>query len=138
MSKTPDVSGVIAASKAAKAGGRGRRSPVYLWLKARHDELQAAFEENAPSWQAVADYLAEGGVLNGNGSRPTAVSVRSAWLRVRKTVAEQRAKKPPAPSSPLSPAAHQQVRPSPAPSPETEADEPRFKFPFSKTRRVDE
>jgi hypothetical protein len=91
---TPDVAGAIAAIAQAKAHGRGRKSPVFLWLLTHHDELVVAFEVNAPSWPALAPYLGKGGVLNGDGKPPTASSVQNAWARVRKRVAGKPARKP--------------------------------------------
>ena len=126
--KPPDMAGAVSAIAEARARGRGRKSPVYLWLRSRHDELEAAFEENAPSWSALAKYLGDGGVMSGDGTRPTATSVRNAWLRVRKAVAEQRRKRG-RPAGPPAPAAVQDAPEAP------EADElPAPSFPFVKAK----
>lgn len=88
MSKPPscaaDVAGAIEAIRKAKAIGRGRRSPVYLWFWKRHDALAAAFEENAPSWPALAEYLGNHGVLDGHGKPPSAGATENAWWRVKR------------------------------------------------------
>ena len=86
MTKKPtaDVAGAIAAMQATPARGRGRKSSAYLWLHARHDALAKAFDENPPSWIALAKYLGDNGITNGDGDAPSASSLRSAWLRVVK------------------------------------------------------
>jgi hypothetical protein len=91
MSKPPNVAGALAAMSKAKAGGRGRKSAVYLWLRQNHDELEAAFKVNAPSWPAMADYLGKSGIKGGDGNRPTPAGVRSAWARVVDDIAKRRA-----------------------------------------------
>jgi hypothetical protein len=88
----PDLAGALAAMRRSPARGRGRKSPVYLWLAARHDPLAAAFAREAPSWAALARYLGEGGVTGSDGLPPTAASVRSAWLRVVEATARRRAR----------------------------------------------
>ncbi|MEA2731783.1 MAG: hypothetical protein QOF70_6258 [Acetobacteraceae bacterium] len=90
---TADVAGAIAAMQATPARGRGRKSSAYLWLHARHDALAKAFDENPPSWIALAKYLGDNGITNGDGNAPTASSLRSAWLRVVKDVTRRRAGK---------------------------------------------
>ena len=90
MSKPASVAGALAAMGKAKAGGRGRKSDVYLWLRNNHDELEAAFRINAPSWPAMADYLNRCGIKGGDGTPPTAAAVRSAWTRVTGDVAKRR------------------------------------------------
>jgi hypothetical protein len=113
--KPPDVAGAVSAIRKAKARGRGRKSPVFLWLMARHDELEAAFKENAPSWPALAEYLGQGGILSGDGAMPTATSVQNAWARVRKHVATQRtASARPAPVTRPAPARPASPDPTPA------------------------
>jgi hypothetical protein len=111
MSKTPDLAGAIDAMKAITRGPR-KKSPVSEWLSARYDGLSAAFRERPASWKALADYLGDGGVLNAEGQRPTASSVRSAWIRLEAEMIRKRGGRrgslpsaglvtAPAPSSPV-------------------------------------
>ncbi len=88
----PDLAGAVAAMRKAPARGRGRRSPVYQWLAARHDALAALFEKEPPSWTALARYLGEGGITASDGLPPTASTVRSVWLRVAENAARRKAR----------------------------------------------
>jgi hypothetical protein len=91
MRKPPTVADALAAMSRAKAGGRGRKSQVHLWLRQNHDEIEAAFKLNAPSWPAMAEYLGKAGLKGGDGNLPTAAGVRSTWARVVDEVAKCRA-----------------------------------------------
>jgi hypothetical protein len=95
----PDTAGAIMAMK-ARARGPRRKSPIYEWLAARHDELAAAFRKTPPSWTALADYLGQGGVMNVDGALPTPSAVRTSWLRVEADLARKRGRR----ASPASPA----------------------------------
>jgi hypothetical protein len=142
MTKKPtaDVAGAIAAMRATPARGRGRKSSAYLWLHARHDALAKAFNENPPSWIALAKYLGDNGITNGDGNAPTASSLRSAWLRVVKDVARRRSgktfKRPTAAQTPVVASKPVDV---PAPSKPaigdiTDDDEPPSKPQFKRSR----
>lgn len=132
--RKPDVAGAVTAITEAQAIGRGRKSPVYLWLRERHDELQAAFELNAPSWSALAEYLGKGGIMSGNGTPPTATSVQNSWVRVRKSVKTSREKQRPSPpvaeAKKPQPAAPDYLTPEPELDPEQE-----FPVRFAKLRK---
>ena len=86
----PDVTQIVAKMRTARARGRGRRSPLYLWCRANHDRLVEEFERNAPSWAALADALAESGLTNGDNKRPTPNGARTTWYRVRREASEAR------------------------------------------------
>jgi|tagenome__1003787_1003787.scaffolds.fasta_scaffold19912411_2 hypothetical protein len=90
--KTPDIKGALEAMKAAS---RGRRSPLHEWLSANYDALEAAFSTAQPSWNALADYLAKGGVMGGGGKPASPAAVRQAWLRIQADVARRRTRSPP-------------------------------------------
>jgi hypothetical protein len=64
-----------------------------VWLHAHHVALAKAFDENPPSWIALAKYLGDNGITNGDGDAPSASSLRSAWLRVVREVTRRRAGK---------------------------------------------
>ena len=93
----PDVSEAIAEIRKAGAGGRGRRSPLYVWLRDSHDQLVREFERAGPAWDALAVFLGARGVLDGYGRKPTGRGTRAVWFRVRadlKAASEKRASEP--------------------------------------------
>lgn len=79
-------------------GGPGR-SPLYRWMRRHHDALAAAFAETVPAWDPLAARFASLGLTDANGKSPNATSARQTWYRVRRDVAEARAR--PAPSPPV-------------------------------------
>lgn len=92
---SPDLKGALERMKAATRGHR-RRSPVYQWLAARYDGLEAAFRTSQPSWKALADYLAEGGIMGADGAPVSPPALRATWLRVQAEATRRRAQsKPP-------------------------------------------
>ena len=104
MSKEPDVAGALAAIRSTSGGrGRGNRSGVYEWLFARYEQLAKGFEETPPGWKALAAYLAEHGIKGADNKPPTAVSTRSAWLRVVQMKTKRNAKKAEAEPAPVQP-----------------------------------
>lgn len=76
-----------------RAAGTGRRSSLYLWLYAHHDQLAAVFAQNGPSWARIANHLGKNGVVGDGGDPPAPETVRSAWYRVRRDVAAARARR---------------------------------------------
>ena len=129
----PDALEAIAAMRKERAGGRGRRSPLYLWLRANHDQLAREFETAGPAWDALAAFLGTRGVLDGRGQKPTGRGVRAVWFRVRAEVKAAGEKKPAQPilgvqlapqTKPSAPAPHGCDQAKPVRSPQTEADPP--------------
>jgi hypothetical protein len=99
-------------------GGSGH-SPLYRWLRARHDAFAVLVEETRPNWKGLAEGFTELGLSGPSGRALTAETVRHTWWRVRRDVAaarERRAKAtiPPA-AVPVTPMAA--VPPSPAAAP---------------------
>jgi hypothetical protein len=47
------------------------------------EALERGFQETAPSWEQLAKYLGDHGVMDGDGKRPTAIATRQAWYRAR-------------------------------------------------------
>jgi len=76
-----------------RAAGTGRRSMLYLWLHAHHDQLAEVFAQNGPSWTRIAGHLGKNGVVGDGGDPPAPETVRSAWYRVRRDVAAARARR---------------------------------------------
>ena len=77
---------------ATNRGKGGRRSPLYTWLRARHDTLAAAIEADGASWPTIAASLANVGLTDGTGKPPTPERARKCWHQVKKDVAAARQK----------------------------------------------
>jgi len=94
----------------ARAIGRGRRSQIYLWLRARHDQLVESFAETGPAWSSIAAHLGNIGLVGGWGKPPAPETVRKAWYLVRRDVAARAGSAPgvvfarPTTSAPVLPA----------------------------------
>ncbi len=73
-----------------QAHGRGIHSPLYRWMRARHDRLFEGLTR--PRWDKVAEFLASKGVVDGDGKPPSAENVRATWYRVRQDVAAMQAR----------------------------------------------
>jgi hypothetical protein len=131
-----DVADAVAAMNAATTKGRGRKAPVYRWLRSRYDELVVAFAENAPAWGALAQYLGSIGVTNQDGSLPAGEGVRSAWKRVVADAAK-RSVHTPTPTAPAGPEASAQ--PLVKPATKMEADDggrPKIKWTASRANQI--
>ena len=70
----------------------GRHSPLYAWMRARHDALAAAIEADGASWPTIATMLVKAGLTDGTGKAPTPERARKCWHQVRKDVAAARTK----------------------------------------------
>jgi hypothetical protein len=92
-----------------KKGGRGRYSPLYLWMKRNFDELSAEFAENGPQWAARVEAMGAAGLVDWNGRPPSVRTAQKTWYRLRQDMEE----KAPPPSSPP-------PLPDPSPIPEPE------------------
>ena len=124
-----------------RAAGTGRRSRLYLWLRAHHGKLVAEFGRNGPSWSQVARQLGNHGVLDGAGKQPAPETVRATWYRVRRDLAAARAGRSAPPRSALStlpsavPAvAHPPPFPKPVDPPAGDTDPPQRKFGLAQLR----
>ena len=73
----------------------GGRSPLYRWLKPRHDAFAALLAEKGgrPDWQALAARFAELGIMGGNGQPVSPEAARHTWWRVRRDVAQAMARR---------------------------------------------
>ena len=69
------------------------RSPLYRWMRQRHDALADAFTEAPPAWSAFASAVAAIGLTDADGKPPTAEGARQTWYRVRRDVAAARARR---------------------------------------------
>jgi len=76
-----------------RSAGTGRRSRLYLWLHAHHDQLVDVFAQNGPSWARIARHLGKNGIVGDEGDAPAPETVRSAWYRVRRDVARALARR---------------------------------------------
>jgi len=82
-----DLTQLITANRAKG----GRHSPVYCWMRTRHDALAAAIEADGASWPTIASMLVKAGLADGTGKPPTPERARKCWHQVRKDVAAARA-----------------------------------------------
>src|ERR1700682_5409842 len=89
---TVSVADLMAGNTTARTVGRGRRSQLYLWLRAHHDQLVEGFDRTGPSWSRIATHLGDNGVVDGAGKQPAPETVRTTWYRVRRDVAVVRAR----------------------------------------------
>jgi hypothetical protein len=73
----------------------GGRSPLYRWLKPRHDAFAALLAEEGgrPDWQALAARFAELGIMGGNGQPVSPEAARHTWWRVRRDIAQAMARR---------------------------------------------
>lgn len=92
------------------------RSPLYRWLRARHDTFASLLEETRPAWRTLADGFARLGITTPDGTPIAPETVRHTWWRVRRDVAVAREK--PAAGKPQTPAVTPITRPVPRPRPE--------------------
>jgi hypothetical protein len=127
-----------------RAAGTGRRSRLYLWLHAHHDQLAEVFAQNGPSWARIASHLGKNGVVGDGGDPPAPETVRSAWYRVRRDVAAALARRvgpasvdvivpPPVASSPPLVASPQPLL-VPASTPAGDPDPPPRRFDLARPR----
>jgi hypothetical protein len=77
------------------------RSPLYRWLRARHDSFASLLEETRPEWRTLAEGFARLGMTTPDGGPIAPETVRHTWWRVRRDIAAFREKratgKPPKP-----------------------------------------
>lgn len=102
-------------------GGSGR-SPLYRWLRARHDAFAELVEENRPNWAALAEGFAGLGLTGADGRPLTAHTVRRTWWSVRRDVAaarERRARSPHPPAAVPAPPPTAATRAPPPSAPAT-------------------
>jgi hypothetical protein len=94
---------IIARIRQRIRSGGGRRSPVWWFLRDRHDAIAAQIERDGANWQAMADTLAEQGVVDRVGKRATPRVIGRTWARVTKHIEAKRAKDRRQPPSSLLP-----------------------------------
>jgi hypothetical protein len=89
--KTNDEFSLIA--EVARSGHG--RSPLYWWMRRRHDDFAVLLEENRPDWTALAEAFADKLGFCGADGKPLApATVRHTWWRCRRDVARRREKRP--------------------------------------------
>jgi hypothetical protein len=100
----------------AKAGAG--RSPLYRWLRTRHDAFAALLEETRPNWSTLAEGFAELGIAKPDGKPIAAEAARHVWWRVRRDVAAARSRRaaPSLPAPAVAAVMPVPVPPSPLPS----------------------
>lgn len=91
------------------------RSPLYRWLRARHDVFLKLMEEERPTWKTLAEGFAKEGLLSADGKPLSPEAVRHTWWRVRRDVAGKKAKRQPK-AKPTVTVIEEPPIPSPAPA----------------------
>ena len=115
MRKKPST---LSTERIRHAAASERRSTLYQWLAANHDEFAAVIAEvGRPNWRALAMAFSEEGLRDRVGKPPSPEGTRLTWFKVRKAIEAQRTRRPKVPPAPQPP------QPSPAPS--TPVAEPR-------------
>lgn len=109
---------------AAVARGGSGRTPLYRWLRARHDDFAALVDENRPSWKALAEGFAGLGLKAAGGRALTGETVRRTWWRVQRDVAAARARRAAPASPPVVVPVARPAPPSPPPPPAASAAVP--------------
>lgn len=97
------------------AATKERRSTLYRWMLANHDEFAAMVADaGRPNWQALAQAFADEGLRDLRENPPTSEGARQTWFKVRTAVQKERAKKPK--QGPAQVSAGTTVKPPPAAS----------------------
>ena len=96
------------------------RSPLYRWLRARHDTFASLLEETRPEWRTLAEGFARLGMTTPDGGPIAPETVRHTWWRVRRDVVASREKR--AVGKPPKPAVTPVSRPAPTPPPQSPAE----------------
>jgi hypothetical protein len=89
--------------EALRSNPRGH-SPLFLWMRAHHDDLVAEFSANPPNWQQLAQIFHAEGLTDRTGKAPSAAMARLTWYRVRQAAAQAKAeakRKPPVTVPPI-------------------------------------
>jgi hypothetical protein len=107
----PNPYAALAMMQKGRVRGRGRRSPIVVWMAENRIVLEQGFAKSAPDWSSFAAYLGDHGLTDGDGKRPTAEATRQAWYRTKSMAAVARASAQPAPVLPPS------IEDSPPPPP---------------------
>lgn len=66
-------------------------SPLFLWMRANHDDLAAAFAANPPNWQQLSEIFRDERLTDRTGKPPSPAIARLTWYRVRQAVAKMEA-----------------------------------------------
>ena len=98
--RSPDPQEALALMREGRVRGHGRRSPIVIWMQKNRAALEQGFAETTPSWDKLATYLGDHGVLDGNGKWPTAEATRQAWYRTRNMAPAKVRTANPAPATP--------------------------------------
>ena len=105
-----------------------RHSPLYLWMREHHATLQAEFEANGPQWAARAKAMADAGLLDGAGEKPTQRTAMQTWYRVCR---EQRQKRTPAPTAANAEPLPSRAKPPPSVDSDDQVQPSGFEFRFA-------
>lgn len=99
MTTTPTPDPKLARVLRIPDESRGRRSPLYLWMKRNFAELSAEFRENGPRWDARVKAMKAAGLVDWNRRPPTVRTAQQTWYRLCRDME----KAPPASAAPSPP-----------------------------------
>ncbi|WP_426960332.1 hypothetical protein [Muricoccus radiodurans] len=117
------------------AGGRGRgkRSPLYLFMRRHFVALTADFEANGPRWDVRTKAFGEAGLTDRDGKPPTVRTAQQTWYQLKQDLARQAAKPRPA-NVPAPPPLASSPPPAPVAGDEDDAERTGPRFGFAKPR----
>ena len=109
---------ILGRVRAVLRSNRRGHSPLFLWMRAHHDDLVAELAANAPNWQQLAQVFRDEGLTDRTGKAPSAAMARLTWYRLRQAAAQAKAeakRKPPVTVAPIAATIPLPSPPPPAP-----------------------
>lgn len=80
------------------------KSSLETWLRENHDAFAARLSERIADWDVLVKLFADAGLTDRYGKPPKPETARKTWQRVRRRVADARAKRPDLGPVPVRPA----------------------------------
>jgi hypothetical protein len=69
------------------------RTLLSEWMRSNHDAFEQRLSKRVANWKVLTDLFAADGLTDRYGNKPRPETARKMWLRIRKEVAEDRAKR---------------------------------------------
>jgi hypothetical protein len=126
-----DLFAELAALPERKAAvGRGRKSPLTLWLIKNRDRFAHLLASKRLAMDDIAEKLAAAGLLDGSGKPPTGARLRKTWAAINRPAGPSRRRRRPDQQQPQP--AHLAAADLPAApaavAPADSAQKPKFQF----------